>query len=242
MVDVCGLFDLGYEGRSWTFEKRVAGGSFCRVRLDRTLATADWSSRFPDASVRHLAAAASDHGPILFQWRQSQRVQKHTEKTNLFRYEMMWETHDEFSPMMLQAWQNEGKAETVQELHNKLAAMAKGLSGWVKSVFGHVRFELRKLREELADPSRSGPSHAEIKITDKIVELSHHEEIMWQQRSRIRWLAAGDKNTRFFHLRASQRRKKNKITRLKKPDGAFTDDDQEMGRITTSFYKDLYRS
>ena len=30
MVDVCGLYDLGYEGRSWTYEKKVAGGSFCR--------------------------------------------------------------------------------------------------------------------------------------------------------------------------------------------------------------------
>jgi len=56
------------------------------------------------------------------------------------------------------------------------------------------------------------------------------------------WLTAGDKNTRFFHLRASQRRKKNKIKRLKNFNGQFTEDDQEMGRITTSFYRNLYNS
>lgn len=28
MVDVCGLYDLEYEGRGWSFEKKVAGGSF----------------------------------------------------------------------------------------------------------------------------------------------------------------------------------------------------------------------
>jgi len=65
---------------------------------------------------------------------------------------------------------------------------------------------------------------------------------MWQQRSRIRWLAAGDKNTRFFHLRASQRRKKNSIKRLKRPDGQFTEDIQEMGNLTSSFYRNLYTS
>jgi hypothetical protein len=31
MVDVCGLCDLGYEGRNWTYEKKVTGGSLCRV-------------------------------------------------------------------------------------------------------------------------------------------------------------------------------------------------------------------
>jgi hypothetical protein len=47
MVDVCGLCDIDYYGRSWTFEKKVAGGTFCQVRLDRALATTDWSARFP---------------------------------------------------------------------------------------------------------------------------------------------------------------------------------------------------
>jgi len=88
----------------------------------------------------------------------------------------------------------------------------------------------------------TGPTYVENKIADKIVELNHREEIMWQQRSRIRWLAAGDKNTRFFHLRASQRRKKNSIKRLKRPDGQFTEDIQEMGNLTSSFYRNLYTS
>jgi hypothetical protein len=30
-VDVCGLVDLGYTRISWTFEKKVVGGTFCRV-------------------------------------------------------------------------------------------------------------------------------------------------------------------------------------------------------------------
>jgi hypothetical protein len=71
-----------------------------------------------------------------------------------------------------------------------------------KQTFGHVRLELQKFKEELdklqSDPHRSGPSHAEIKITDRIVELNHREKLMWQQRSRIRWLTVGDKKTSFF--------------------------------------------
>ena len=87
-----------------------------------------------------------------------------------------------------------------------------------------------------------GPSHAEVKVVERIMELNHREEIMWKQRSRIMWLSAGDKNTQFFHLRASQRRRKNKISKLKKSNGQFTENEDEMGAMATDFYKTLYRS
>ena len=28
MAEICGLSDLGFEGREWTYEKKVAGGTF----------------------------------------------------------------------------------------------------------------------------------------------------------------------------------------------------------------------
>lgn len=99
--------------------------------------------------------------------------------------------------------------------------------------------ELEKLQ---FDRFRTGPSYIENKTIDRLVELNHREEVMWQQRSRIRWLAAGDKNARFFHLRASQRRKNNKINKLRRVDGQLTEDSQEMGSLIYSFYMNLYTS
>jgi hypothetical protein len=33
LMHVCGLLDLGFKGRSWTFEKKVAGGPIARLDL-----------------------------------------------------------------------------------------------------------------------------------------------------------------------------------------------------------------
>ena len=52
----------------------------------------------------------------------------------------------------------------------------------------------------------------------------------------------GAKNTYFFHLRASRRRRKNQIKQLQRPDGQITATTEEMKAMTTSFYKTLYTS
>lgn len=59
------------------------------------------------------------------------------------------------------------------------------LSGWEKNTFGHVKRELRRLEKESEklrnEPHRSGPTHAELKIVEKVLELHHREELMWKQ-------------------------------------------------------------
>ena len=87
-----------------------------------------------------------------------------------------------------------------------------------------------------------GPSLLEINVNDKLVELYHREEIMWRQRSRVQWLSEGDKNSKYFHQRASMRRRKNIVRTLTRQDGQATDDRVEMQNMVDDFYKNLYTS
>ncbi|PPD96677.1 hypothetical protein GOBAR_DD06313 [Gossypium barbadense] len=52
-------------------------------------------------------------------------------------------------------------------------------------------------------------------------QLYDEEERYWAQRARNQWLRKGDRNTRYFHVRASGRKKKNRIDKLKDKQGLW---------------------
>lgn len=241
MADVCGLADLGFQGSPWTFEKRVVGGSFCRSRLDRALASAEWMARYPLAELTHLTGVTSDHSPIFLCF---QPLDDRARKNHAFWYEVMWESHENFDPFLKQQWQERGVGPTAVEVKSTLKHIVGYLKTWDRRTFGNVKRQISQLNGELARlcslPARVGPSHEELKIVEKLTELYHCEEIMWKQRSRIQWLAAGDKNTKYFHQRASKRKKKKKIQSLSRVDGTTSTKRGEMGEMTREFYAHLY--
>lgn len=57
------------------------------------------------------------------------------------------------------------------------------------------------------------------------------EEEYWLQRSWIDWLAGGDKNTAFFHKKASIRKHKNHISSLQDENGQWTSNTQQLSNL-----------
>jgi hypothetical protein len=54
--------------------------------------------------------------------------------------------------------------------------------------------------------------HRVSKLRGELHSLLAKEERLWRQRSRAEWLQAGDRNTRYFHCRATQRQRRNRVT------------------------------
>lgn len=162
-----------------------------------------------------------------------------------FKYEMAWERDSGLEPLVQHAWNNAG-GESVHAIKDKLSALLEDLTNWDRIHFGNIRQEIQRLKQELqvlrSDPSRTGPTHVETKIVDRLTELYHREEILWRQRARVEWLIHGDKNMYFFHLRASRRRRKNQIKALQKPDGQLIENIPEMEQMAITFYQQLYTS
>ena len=112
----------------------------------------------------------------------------------------MWETHGEWNDTLKHYWSADQLALSLEELRTNLNDMANNLGKWNRETFGNVRKEIKQLLKDLerlrVDPTRMGPTHPEIKINERFVELYHREELMWRQRARTEWLSSGDKNTK----------------------------------------------
>jgi hypothetical protein len=137
---------------------------------------------YPNVSVQHLTSASPDHGPILLEL--DDAIRSSRRQLMQFWYELMWETHTDLKEIVGGAWREAGTYDNVNDVHEKLSSLAGKLGSWSNETFGSVRKEIKSLKAKLVllrdAPGRVAPSHAEIKINDRLVKLYHREEIMWK--------------------------------------------------------------
>ena len=65
------------------------------------------------------------------------------------------------------------------------------------------------------------------------------EEFYWNQKSRIKWLQEGERNTSFFHKAAIQHRQGNRMDRLKREDGSIAKTQEELETTLNSYFAKL---
>ena len=81
-----------------------------------------------------------------------------------------------------------------------------------------------------------------LELNKKMDELLQKQEIYWAQRSRISWLQHGDKNTKFFHSKASQRRRKNHIRGIKNNQGQWVEELEEVVAVASDYFENLFQA
>ena len=64
MLDECGLLDLGFSGKKFTWFKNYPSSGIWE-RHDRAVSTTDWVELFPATKVHSLVCGQSDHSPIV---------------------------------------------------------------------------------------------------------------------------------------------------------------------------------
>ena len=74
-------------------------------------------------------------------------------------------------------------------------------------------------------------------VRKEINDLLDSEEIFWRQHAKAHWLREGDKNTKYFHAKASKSRKQNTILGIWDKNGNWCGDQDSIARVVVSYLK-----
>lgn len=66
------------------------------------------------------------------------------------------------------------------------------------------------------------------------------EEVYWKQQARMLWLKDGERNTKFFHSWAKQRKRENRIHQLKLENGNWCMEEDKLREEAREFYVKIY--
>lgn len=240
-INITGLMELDLKGCIFTWASNPRNGVIVREKLDRALANWAWRSIFPHAMVTALPMVSSDHSPLIFQATPAKRSGKS------FKYEAFWEEHSECGQVVKDGWlKSTVPNDPWKNLTGKIKDCKRTLQQWQNLTFRRADEQIKELKEELKrrqDLVNHWQMDEESKrIQDEIKSLWRQEELYWCQRSRVKWLKDGDRNSSFFHATTVQRRGRNRIERLKNSNGEWVEGQCEIFQLITSHFQEVYTS
>jgi hypothetical protein len=228
-LDVMQLKEIKLNGRRFTWSNEQTNPTL--TRIDRLFCTAEWDLLFPACFLHSLPSLMSDHTPLLLQGDLDHRP------NSSFRFENFWTAMPGFQDMVQDTWVRPVNSQLpLKRLHIKMARVARSIKKWRRDKIGDTKLQLAIIKEillqlELAQESRT--------LTDQELDLRRRlkirstglaaiEKSRIRQRSRLTYIRCGDANTKFFHIRASAKRRKNYIHCLQTNEGmAFSHEEKE---------------
>lgn len=186
-------------------------------------------TRFSPTRILHLSKLGSHHVVLSINL-ESYNHSFPKRKLRLFRFEESWAKEQRCEGLVHQFWRGslgscKGKIEGLKALQGEFE----------DNDLGKIRKELTILEKTLKDSPPWGSDEKTIQrfkcLESRQAELLKLQETMWRQRSRAMWLRDGDKNTKFFHGKASQRRKVNHISKLKDSNGVWWRGDEKVEEL-----------
>jgi hypothetical protein len=184
----------------------------------------------------------SDHNPILlvFGTNNDFRDDKKT-KNQLKRFENIWTQDPDCLQIIKSAWE-----EGEDEIHIRLNSVMNTVHNWGKDTHGNIPTEIKaietkiqKLRTAIPNEDIMNQIH---QLETKLESLLQKEEQWWAQREKVKWLQHGDKNSSYFHFKATQRQRKNKINYITDNQGNKQTQNRKIQEVFQNYFSNLFTS
>lgn len=140
-------------------------------------------------------------------------------------------------------WNTHEKGFRVYKFHKKLQQCRVGLMECRKKESINPRIQVDNIKRQMKNMQKMGAQRdleAWIKLRSLLDETYKAEEKYWSKKSRVEWLQAGDKNTKYFHVVISQRRRMNKFDRLENQERQYCEGEQAVAQEIFEYFKNLF--
>uniref|UniRef100_A0A2N9FK76 Reverse transcriptase domain-containing protein n=1 Tax=Fagus sylvatica TaxID=28930 RepID=A0A2N9FK76_FAGSY len=241
----CSLMDLGFIGFEFTWSNNREDESLVRVRLDRGVASQNWQTLFPNATVNHITFVNSDHMALLMDMTPCQQ-QPRRKKHKMFRFDHTWIREEGCEDAIAEAWQLDCVGTSMFRLVHKIKQCRLQLIRWSQS---QVRVTPRLIEKKKCHLQALEKQRPEVynarevnSVRRELCGLMKQEETFWRQRSRVAWLHGGDNNSKYFHECASQRKRTNTIHGLRDSTQTWQTDPGVMENIAVEYFQSLFVS
>ncbi|KAK1392380.1 hypothetical protein POM88_011436 [Heracleum sosnowskyi] len=98
----------------------------------------------------------------------------------------------------------------------------------------------KSLKEAQQKPTSEASCEECIRLEKVMDDLNSKHEAHWYLRSRVVEIRDGDKNTNYFHHKASQRKRRNNIEGLYDSNGEWQEEEEKIEDIVVSYYDNLF--
>ncbi|TYH10965.1 hypothetical protein ES288_A07G220800v1 [Gossypium darwinii] len=204
----------------FTWTNNRDGTRLVKERLDRFAISEVAMEKIPFLLTYIVHQSKSDHEAILLDTNGSKPKDRGVDHRVWFRYDTCWGKEDEAKNIINSTWAV-GWCNTL----DKMERIRDNLGPWQYKQYRGMKHNIKRLEKEINEimdgPTNDGSMSLLKHARGKLGSFYDMEETYWARRARAQWLKEGDRNTRFFHVRASGRRKKNSIERLKDAHGSF---------------------
>ncbi|XP_059439515.1 uncharacterized protein LOC132172089 [Corylus avellana] len=172
-----------------------------------------------------------------FTWRNMQEEEHFIKE----RYEAAWKENKDYNVIIRKV----GKAKNRQIeggkcITRKLEESKQAMFKWRRANRDASKVAINNLTEQLhgLQGAKGELDMVEVRaIKRKLQECMEVEDLKWRQRAKETWLVQGDKNSKYFHACASQRRSANKITSIADKGGNIFTTPQAVEEIFLQYFQ-----
>ncbi|TYI50186.1 hypothetical protein E1A91_D12G084400v1 [Gossypium mustelinum] len=218
ILEELALVDVKTNNGWFTWSNNREGSNLVKERLDRFLISEDLVEKMPFINTRVVRQSKSDHEAIFLNTVGNKSEEKGSDHRLWFKYDACWAKEQEAKNIIKGIWANKNS-----DMMNKMDNVRKELGPWQYKRYRRMKYDINRLEKKIGKimdgPNSVGSSNLLKTTRDHLGKLYDAEEKYWAKMARNQWLREGDMNTRYFHVRATGRKKKNAIDRLKDANG-----------------------